>query len=498
MRKAGTLVATIVALALILLAPTARGKSEDPPRQYAVVVGINDYDSPQVNPLRYAVADAKALAATLRDLGYKVFSLTSDRDGEEAPTRTNIIFRLGWMRDHLRPQDSLIFFFSGHGMEEDHETFLLTRESDPRSLDTLKASACPPDRVKEILDKVKANRILVVYDACRSNPKADKGGSDNRMSEHLSRDLVLGPRGAAHAPVVEEPMRATLFACSEGQRSYEWADKKHGYFTYFLIQGLRGKAGANGKVTLDKLERWVREKVNEATVDAGQEQKPLLRFEGGGMEKWVLSTGAVAAAPREEDNEPAVAPAPRKPRVRTQTDEEPAPRPRPSPQVTTPVETPTEEEPAPSPSPTWTPSASPTTRRPSASPTARRPSTSPTARRPSTHPTLRPVTQPSARVAMGVDSRVLGIWSTPVNGHTLFAQLTGDGSFKYALEDDVIFAVGAFRTYSNGTYEVVVTNALQTSFVQPGYTEHGTYVVSGRLLKVSPVGSPPVVWTRIR
>ncbi|MBM3461757.1 MAG: hypothetical protein FJX76_06610 [Armatimonadetes bacterium] len=67
-----------VAVVLVLLGGAASW-AEEPPRKYAVVVGVNTYENGEVTPLRYAVRDARALGAALRAVGFdKVFEMTSD------------------------------------------------------------------------------------------------------------------------------------------------------------------------------------------------------------------------------------------------------------------------------------------------------------------------------------------------------------------------------------------------------------------------------------
>jgi len=44
---------------------------------------------------------------------------------------------------------------------------------------------------------------------------------------------------------------ATLYACNVEKRAYEWAEKKHGVFSYYLLEGLNGEAvNSQGKVTI--------------------------------------------------------------------------------------------------------------------------------------------------------------------------------------------------------------------------------------------------------
>lgn len=283
MRPALRLIRVLATLLLILGGVgTARAT------QYAVVVGIDTYQSPDITALRYAVRDAESLAATLKSIGFdRVFLLTESRpDSDLYPTRTNVIFRLEWVKNHVKSEDAVVFFFSGHGIEVDGQTFLLTKESDARSVGTLKQSACRAADVRELLDSMKVRHLLVVYDACRSNPKADRGMEDNRLSSGAARDLVLGKR-----PVADR-VAATLFACSQGERSYEWHQQRHGFFTYHLVQGLKGAAGQNGKVTLQGLIQYVTEAVKRSADEAGYHQQPWMEASGTSLSNWILSAGS--------------------------------------------------------------------------------------------------------------------------------------------------------------------------------------------------------------
>ena len=55
----------------------------------------------------------------------------------------------------------------------------------------------------------------------------------------------------------------TLVSCTAGQSSYEWDDRRHGLFTYWLAQGLGGAADANGdaRIDFDELSNFVGEYV---------------------------------------------------------------------------------------------------------------------------------------------------------------------------------------------------------------------------------------------
>ena len=272
----------LLVLALSTLA-FAQGK------RYAVLVGIDHYERPDINPLRCAVADAHALANAFKELQYdKVFELTSnDAGSDDYPNRVNVLFRLDWLRQRVKPDDTVVFFFSGHGVQQEDNSvkeppvFLLTKESDARSLVTLTNSACPASEITSILNQMQARRILVVYDACRSNVRADRGADDNRLSHDLAKKLTPN-QGDTRSCLV------TLFSCSPGQRAYEAGS--HGYFTQSLLKGLSGKP----PVTLQGLLDYLPKAVSSAADENNLKQTPYWSISGSlPASQWVLSDTAI-------------------------------------------------------------------------------------------------------------------------------------------------------------------------------------------------------------
>jgi uncharacterized caspase-like protein len=65
-----------------------------------------------------------------------------------------------------------------------------------------------------------------------------------------------------------------LTASSANEVSVEKDELGHGVFTYYVIEGLKGRADIDrdGLITVDEIYRYVTEKVTSAT---GQEQHPV-------------------------------------------------------------------------------------------------------------------------------------------------------------------------------------------------------------------------------
>ncbi len=291
---------TILSICLLLLA-TAAVCSETAGRKWAIVIGINRYQSPGITPLRFAEADARKLAeALVSHAGFQpkdVFVLTSDRTGYELPTRANIAFRFDYLIKSIGPNDTLLVYFSGHGLEVEGQSFLLTAEADSRSLLTLQQSALNASDLFRWLGATRAARTLLVVDACRNDPMAGKGDSHSQLSDRMASALTPVPRSA------DPKARATFFACSAGQRSFEWSEQGHGFFTYYLVEGLRGQAaGADGRVTLQSLTHYVQREVADASSRwLLQQQVPWLRYEGPGADGWELAGGQAASQPAGTD-----------------------------------------------------------------------------------------------------------------------------------------------------------------------------------------------------
>lgn len=262
------------------------------PQKWAVVVGVDNYQKTSVTDLRYAVTDAKLFAEALTEVaGFspeRVFLYTTDAQTTASrPLLTNLIYRLETLKKEVKPEDSVYFYFAGHGVEMEGATFLLTENSDNRSRATLTLSALPADLLLALLEDCKAKDTLVVLDACRNDPMAGRGSGDNRMSDSMSRGLVFESQVVG---ANTERSVATMLACGVGERSYEWPEKKHGYFTYHLVQGLKSKASnEEGQVNLAGLSKYVREQVKKDAGKAGHQQQPSLRYEGPGPENWVLA-----------------------------------------------------------------------------------------------------------------------------------------------------------------------------------------------------------------
>ena len=264
--------------------------------KYALLVGINDYPN-DISPLRYCVADVVAFRDALVNVaGFEkdnVYLMTDQMDGQMQPTNINIVKRLDILSQRIKADDTLVFYFSGHGIVNDGSSFLLAVNSDTSTQNTLELSAVPLDRVSKILSSVKAQQLLTVIDACRNNPETGRSGEDNILTDDFSKGFKIRRSSGSNG---QPSVSATLYACNVGERAYEWSEKGHGVFSYYLLEGLNGKAAnSQGQVTVTGLAEYTQSKVVDwAETYRNKKQTPWLSLQGGA--KLVLAEGISQSA----------------------------------------------------------------------------------------------------------------------------------------------------------------------------------------------------------
>lgn len=150
-------------LVFVLLAVSAAAAQT----KRAFLVGIDTYD--ELRPLQNAIGDGQALEAEFVRLGYQATFVPNPKRRE---------FNEKWQEflNSIRPGDSVIFTFSGHGIQIDRANYLLPRDV-PKvqsgRAELLKSESLALNDILSALDSRKPGFILIILDACREDPFAD-------------------------------------------------------------------------------------------------------------------------------------------------------------------------------------------------------------------------------------------------------------------------------------------------------------------------------------
>ncbi len=222
---------------------------------WAVVVGVNRFKDAGVAPLSFAVADARAFHAEITKPGGLVPSTQAYlyvTDGEHSPTRLEILKSISFIAENA-PADGLVMvYLSSHGfIDKSDRSYVMPEDGD---LAILKDSAVSVADIEEYLNPpyCKADKRLLVVDACRNNPtRGTKGIMGPDASTRFAEELKQA-RGLA-----------TMVSCGPDEFSYEDDSVGHGIYTHFLLQGLHGAAmrDQHGFVTVTTLAPYVTEQV---------------------------------------------------------------------------------------------------------------------------------------------------------------------------------------------------------------------------------------------
>ena len=252
---------TVLCVAALLMPTFSRGDT------WAVLVGINKYQNPQINSLKYPAVDATSLrdALTASELGRLPadhVKLLTDDDATAEGIKSSVT---DFLAKHVKPGDSVILSLAGHGVAKgvglEAKSYLLP--SDVKGLTTaaLDQSAVDLRALSVSLGKLPASQFILFVDACREDPTPGRGIKGNQLTDILARSVQV---------VSEDPSRhpasIAFFACRVGQRAYEDPEYKHGVFTYWILNAIQEAALAappKGEIDMGRLASFVTMQVEE-------------------------------------------------------------------------------------------------------------------------------------------------------------------------------------------------------------------------------------------
>ncbi len=249
--------------------------------RWALLVGVDTYVDPAFAPLKYCVRDVEALRGVLEEAGYTVVVLHDNvTQPHLRPNRDNVEAELARICRAAGPEDLIWVHFSCHGKLVFGRSVLITQEvREPM----LARRALPLAQVEEELRGAVARRRILTLDACHTGVEVGRDLADPAFIRN-AYDLAEG--------------FALLAASTSQQLAQEWDEQEQGVFTYFLLEGLSGKADRQGKGfvtvgdlvthTLDALRRW-------NVIHGGVLQEPTARTEG--MGDMILVDSRAAAKP---------------------------------------------------------------------------------------------------------------------------------------------------------------------------------------------------------
>ena len=212
-------------------------------KNWAIAIGINQYNPNNFAPLNYAKRDAELMRDFFHRAGFdEVCFFTDDSppqelaNGAKIPTYPSCGNLLSFLHDRfeqpfLNAGDNCWFFFAGHGLQHGNHDYLMPIDAHPRNANI----AIPVSYVRDRLSRCGADNVILMLDACRSEGSRDAGRIGNE----------------AHQGVI------TISACSPTERSWEIEALEQGVFTYALLEALQ-IGGDRNCATVERLSQYLR------------------------------------------------------------------------------------------------------------------------------------------------------------------------------------------------------------------------------------------------
>jgi hypothetical protein len=270
------------------------------PKTWVLLIGIDNYPK-GIPALRCCTADTESLRNAFLKSGIDADYITVMNDNYKDtnplyPNSTNIETQITLICQGAGKDEDVVISFSGHGLEDKNtgEAFWATKNIVLKDNTVDKKTVISRRWVEKTMRESKAAKKLLISDCCRQEFNIAEGikalaGSHFKVAdsfdEEYSRSLSKSVFGGKFTGF------AKLTSCSEGQLSREHRTKKNGVFTYFLVEGLSGRAAKDGKITLMDLYDYASVATRAyVRTEFSSLQMPVMWAEGDenkmGMEKY--------------------------------------------------------------------------------------------------------------------------------------------------------------------------------------------------------------------
>ena len=135
-------------------------------KKVALLIGNDAYTN--LNSLANPVNDVATFSKVLKLLDFEVTvktNITSKTDFQETVAN---------FRDTIDPRDTVLFYFSGHGVQIDSQNYLVPTEASERSEAILKDGSVNVNYILDELNDVSDTTNILILDACRNAPEFTK------------------------------------------------------------------------------------------------------------------------------------------------------------------------------------------------------------------------------------------------------------------------------------------------------------------------------------
>jgi C-terminal peptidase prc len=264
-------------LALVVLAGlvgAVRADDDTPAAPYVVIVGVSNFQDPQIKPRKHAEADAKALYQLLlgkANLGVAperiklLLGAPGNEPAAQKATKENINKAIEWLEKSAGKDDMAIIAYFGQAAPVGERTCYFAVDS---TFKERGKNAVLSVDIEAHLDKLKSQRFAAFVDAhfLGFDPGMEKMPDVN--TQNLYREFI------GNEETKEDLPSRVIFLPNSGLKPSLDLDK-HGIFAQTLLNGLEGDADKegyepDGNITVSELVKYVRKQLPELARKEGK------------------------------------------------------------------------------------------------------------------------------------------------------------------------------------------------------------------------------------
>ena len=172
-------------------------------KRYALVIGNAAYK--HVSSLQQQPAtDAQILKNTLEALGFKVTLIN------ELGTKSEMEFAIADFVKKAKNADMLVAYYAGHGIESKGVNYLLPTDVYLKEVEHAEIEAVRLDYVLQKLATCQSKISLVLLDACRNDPFADRPAQERTTDDYRGFRTMESTPGSMVVMYAAEPGRKAL------------------------------------------------------------------------------------------------------------------------------------------------------------------------------------------------------------------------------------------------------------------------------------------------
>lgn len=207
----------------------------------ALLVGISEYQ--YLGKIPSSVSkDAEDVAHILKSSEYAGYSDSNVRLRlNEHATLDEMRASLEWLCTHATDRSTAIFYFSGHGARHGSSpgaaNYLLPYDCDLTRPD---ATALSGDELHGFVTKIRAPRVLLVFDCCFA------GGIAKGAEEWAAAGVKNGLAINYYEQLARGHGKVVIASSGADEYSYVFPEMQNSLFTHYLLEALRGQGPQRG------------------------------------------------------------------------------------------------------------------------------------------------------------------------------------------------------------------------------------------------------------